>query len=170
MFNYVYNKNKNKMDIIGYEGKYKIYEDGRVWSYKYNKFMKPSPNKYGYCYIDLYKDKKRKTFRLHRLVALNFIPNPNNLPEVDHIDRNKQNNDLSNLRWVTPAENCENAGISKNNKIGEKNISPDHNGYEVKIIRNGIKKAKYFKTLEDARDYRESVLLYYEIHKTLEGI
>ena len=158
------------MDIIGYEGIYKIYEDGRVWSNYYNKFMKACPNNYGYYIIGLYKDKKRKMFQLHRLLGLNFIPNPNNLPEVDHIDRNNQNNDLSNLRWVTKEENMENKGVHITNKIGEKNISPHKNGYRVIIERNGIKKAKYFKTLEDARDYRESVLLYYEIHKTLEGI
>ena len=161
----------NKMDIIGYEGKYKIYEDGRIWSYKREIFMKPYPDKYGYYKLVLTKDKKEKTFRLHRLLALNFIPNPLNLPQVDHIDRNRQNNDLSNLRWVTQEVNMENTGMHKDNKLGEKHIRQTKDGgYRVTIIRKGIRKEKWVKTLEDGIDYRDSVLMYYEIHKTLEGI
>tara|TARA_R110002020_G_scaffold252018_1_gene465816 strand:- start:1268 stop:1768 length:501 start_codon:yes stop_codon:yes gene_type:complete len=160
----------NKMDIIGYEGKYKIYEDGRVWSYKREIFLKAFTNKIGYYQLDLRKDNKRKMFKLHRLLALHFIPNPNNLPQVDHIDRNRKNNDLSNLQWVTSQENNENKGMQKNNQLGEKHIFSYRNGYMVKIERKGIRKQKYFKKLEDAIDYRDSVLMYYEIHKTLEGI
>ena len=159
------------MDIIGYEGLYKIYEDGRVWSYKYNKFIKPFMNNTNYYRISLTKDKKRKLFLLHRLLALNFIPNPNNLPEVDHKDVNNQNNDLSNLQWITVKENRNKKGLYKNNTLGEKNISPHSTGgYNLKIERNGKNKNKYFKELEDAIDYRNSVLMYYEINKTLEGI
>ena len=157
-------------DIDGYEGIYKIYEDGRVWSYKFNRFRKPTPNEKGYYYLDLTKDKKHKKFKLHRLLALHFIPNPDNKPQVDHIDRNKQNNNLSNLRWVTPGENSENTGAHKDNLLGEKNICPHKYGNIVKIVRNGIRKYKLVKTLEEAIDYRESWLMYYEIHKTLEGI
>ena len=157
-------------DIDGFEGKYKIYEDGRIWSYKYNKFMKTTLYRNGYYRIGLKKDKKEKKFLLHRLLALHFIPNPNNLPQVDHIDRNNQNNDLSNLRWVTSEENQENTGMQINNQLGEKNICPYKNGYKVSIIRKRLRKQKCFKTLEDAIDYRESVLMYYEINKTFEGI
>tara|TARA_R110002020_G_scaffold100495_1_gene237537 strand:+ start:4582 stop:5067 length:486 start_codon:yes stop_codon:yes gene_type:complete len=157
-------------DIDGFEGIYKIYEDGRIWSYKKEIFKSATPNNHNYYTIGLNKDKKRKTFSIHRLLAIHFIPNPNNLSEVDHIDRNRQNNDLSNLRWATKAENQENTIVNKNNQLREKNISKDRNGYIFKIVRNGIKKLKYFKTLEDGIDYRDSVLMYYEIHKTLEGI
>ena len=158
------------MDIIGYEGKYKIYEDGRVWSYKREIFRKPSTHKDGYYKLVLTKDKKEKTFLLHRLLALHFIPNPLNLPEVDHIDRNRQNNDLSNLQWITHQGNCEKRGNRPDNTLGEKHICPHQNGYKVQIIRKGMKKFKRFKELEEAIDYRDSVLMYYEIHKTLEGI
>ena len=60
--------------------------------------------------------------------------------------------------------------MQKNNQLGEKHIFSYRNGYMVKIERKGIRKQKYFKKLEDAIDYRDSVLMYYEIHKTLEGI
>ena len=164
------NKMREK-DIDGYEGKYKIYEDGRVWSYKYNKFMKAFTNNTGYYRIGLSKDNKNKKFLLHRLLAINFIPNPNNLPDVDHFDRNNKNNDLSNLRWVTPGENSENTGMHIDNLLGEKNICPTNNGgHMVNITRNGILKRKWVKTLEDARDLREAWLMYYEINKTLDGI
>ena len=56
------------MDIIGYEGLYKIYEDGRVWSYKYNKFIKPFMNNTNYLRISLTKDKERYKFYIHRLL------------------------------------------------------------------------------------------------------
>ena len=164
------------MDIIGYEGLYKIYEDGRVWSYKYNKFIKPFMNNTNYLRISLTKDKERYKFYIHRLLAINFIPNPLNRPQVDHIDRNRQNNDLSNLRWVTQAENQANTGVRINNILREKNIYPakvlypNKGGYVVRIVRNGINKTKYFKELEDAIDYRNSVLMYYEINNTFDGL
>ena len=157
-------------DIDGYEGLYKIYEDGRIWGYKREIFMKASQNKKGYYQICLTKDKKRKLFLLHRLLALNFIPNPNNLPEVDHKDVNNQNNDLSNLQWITVKENRNKKGMQTNNTSGEKNIAPYKYGHKLQIKRKGMKKTKYFKTLEEAIDYRDSVIMYYEIHKTLDGI
>ena len=131
-------------DIDGFEGIYKIYEDGRIWSYKKEIFKSATPNNHNYYTIGLNKDKKRKTFSIHRLLAIHFIE--------------------------TKAENQENTIVNKNNQLREKNISKDRNGYIFKIVRNGIKKLKYFKTLEDGIDYRDSVLMYYEIHKTLEGI
>ena len=59
----------------------------------------------GYVMYDLFKDNKRKTVRLHRLVAEAFIPNPENKPEVNHIDHNTDNNYADNLEWVTKFEN-----------------------------------------------------------------
>ena len=61
----------------------------------------------GYLRVHLYKDGKRKHKKVHRLVANAFIPNPEGKPQVNHIDGNKQNNSITNLEWVTDAENKE---------------------------------------------------------------
>lgn len=87
-------------DIKNYEGLYAVTEDGRVWSYKSNKFMIPAQNN-GYLFVNLYKEHKLKKAYIHRLVAEAYLPNPDNLPEVNHKDENKANNALSNLEWCT---------------------------------------------------------------------
>ncbi len=93
-------------DIPGYEGLYAVTEDGKVWSYKFKKFLAPFDNGQGYLVVFLTKDKVRKHARVHRLVAMTYLPNPENKPEVDHIDPTKKyDNSVSNLRWVTSAEN-----------------------------------------------------------------
>tara|TARA_Y100000592_G_C5195819_1_gene188265 strand:+ start:52 stop:486 length:435 start_codon:yes stop_codon:yes gene_type:complete len=93
--------------IKGFDN-YEIDREGNVWSKKRNKFMKPYCSG-GYLRVDLHKKKGERTrFLLHRLLALQFIDNPDNLPCVDHIDRNKQNNSLENLRWVTVSQNVRN--------------------------------------------------------------
>lgn len=96
------------MDIEGYEGIYKIFEDGRIYSNHRNIFLKPSKTRDGYYRIGLSKKGKRKTYGVHHLLAQSYIPNPKNLPLVDHIDNNIFNNNLSNLRWITISGNCRN--------------------------------------------------------------
>lgn len=86
-------------DIIGYEGKYAITEDGKVWSYQSKRFLATSTHRNGYLKVSLWKDNKQKTFFIHRLVAEAFIPNPNNLPQVNHKDEDKTNNNIWNLEW-----------------------------------------------------------------------
>lgn len=96
--------------IVGYENEYLIYEDGRVFSIRNNKFLALAPNKnIKYLQVNLWKNNKGKMFYIHRLVAIHFIPNPNNLPEVNHIDGNRQNNSISNLEWVSSLGNKEHA-------------------------------------------------------------
>ena len=70
--------------------------------------LKPTKNIKGYLRVGLYRNKKATKMRVHRLVALAFIPNLENKPQIDHIDSNPSNNDLSNLRWATPSENTSN--------------------------------------------------------------
>lgn len=88
-------------DIKGYEGEYKVSNYGRVKSLKNHKekILKQWKNNKGYLNIALYKNKKSKMYRVHRLVALAFIPNPENLPEVNHKDEIKENNHVDNLEW-----------------------------------------------------------------------
>lgn len=93
-------------DIPGYQGIYAITEDGKVWSYKSNKFLAQTKNEAGYLKTTLYKSGFKKCIYIHKLVALTYIPKPESDKEltVDHIDRNKLNNHYTNLRWVTRSE------------------------------------------------------------------
>lgn len=96
-------------DVVGYEGLYQVSNMGRVKSFcqstKFHKqkefILKPSLINTGYEVVTLYSKEKRKKFQIHRLVATAFIPNPNNLPCVNHKDENKVNNCVSNLEWCT---------------------------------------------------------------------
>ena len=85
-------------DITGYEELYAITEDGKVWSYRKNIFLKPFLAR-GYFKVRLYKDESNKQFLIHRLVAEAFLPNPQNLPQINHKDENKLNNCVDNLEW-----------------------------------------------------------------------
>lgn len=90
-------------DIKGYEGLYKVSNTGKVFSCKSNKIL--STNGQGYLQVQLRKDNASKAKRIHRLVAEAFIPNPENKPQINHIDHNPQNNNVENLEWVTSYEN-----------------------------------------------------------------
>ena len=97
---------EDKKDIKDYEGLYAITRDGKVWSYRSNKFLKHSNNGKGYYQISLCKDGKGKNYLIHRLVAEAFIPNPLGLPQVNHKDENPQNNCASNLEWCDAKYNA----------------------------------------------------------------
>lgn len=98
-------------DVPGYEGLYQVSSLGRVKSLHYyggnqEKVLVAMPKgKQGYLIVHLCKDRKVLSFRVHRLVAVAFIPNPDNKPFVNHIDGNKHNNCIENLEWVTAVEN-----------------------------------------------------------------
>jgi hypothetical protein len=149
------------MEIQDYPN-YLIYNDGRVYSKNKNIFLKQRLNKQtNYYMVSLYKNKKPKYCYIHRLIALHYIPLIDGKNQVDHIDQNRTNNDISNLRWVDCSENQINTGVKKNNKLGHKNISlrRDRNTYRVHIIRNGkCVYQKNFKTLEEAIIGRDNYL------------
>ena len=103
-------------DIVGYENEYQINQFGEIRtlkdSPKLKKYdvLKPQISKRnGYVYQMLYKNGKEKLLRVHRLVAMAFLPNPNNLPQVNHKDGNKQNNSVDNLEWCKQSDNMKHA-------------------------------------------------------------
>ena len=161
-------------DIKGYEGLYQVSNLGRVKSLRKNIIMKEALKEERYLSITLHKNKTRKSFYIHRLVAQAFVSNPNNYPEVNHKDENKQNNQMDNLEWCTPKYNA-NYGtrnkrlseLQKGNKywLGKKHtrktkekISENHadfsrekhpNAKKVKCLNNNI----IFQCLENACEW-----------------
>lgn len=98
--------------IPGYAGRYEATKDGRIYSLKYQRFLTKTI-KNGYEYVCLCVNKKKRYYRVHRLIALTFIPNPDNLPEIDHINGNPRDNRICNLQWVTRKAN-QNNSITRN--------------------------------------------------------
>ena len=95
-------------DCKGYEGKYQVSNLGRVWSIGSQKYLKGSYDRDGYIQVYLTaKNGKVKMEKVYRLVALVFLDNPNNYPQVNHKDKNKQNNCVDNLEW------CDGSSIRK---------------------------------------------------------
>ena len=104
--------NEQWKDVSGYEGLYQVSnlgnvkalerevlgKDGKIYHYK-ERILKSFYNDTGYLHVALHKNGKRKTCKVHRLVAQAFIPNPNNLPIINHRDENKSNNLYTNLEW-----------------------------------------------------------------------
>lgn len=108
--------------ISGYEGLYEVSNLGNVRSlFRYKKVLKPWDIGTGYLMVSLSKDKSRRTFFVHRLVASAFIENPENKPQVNHLDENRANNNVSNLEWCTCKEN-HNYG-SHNEKLSTAHIN-----------------------------------------------
>jgi hypothetical protein len=94
--------------VVGYEGLYEVSIYGEIKSIKTGKLLKPRLST-GYAMVALWNNGLRKDLKIHRLVAIAYIKNPMNKPQVNHIDGNKLNNELSNLEWVTNSENLKHA-------------------------------------------------------------
>lgn len=92
------------MEYKEYNG-YHVYADGRVYSTKRGIFLKPDIQRHGYHQVRLSYDGASKAYKVHRLVGLLFIPNPDRLPQINHKDGNKSNNNVSNLEWCTALHN-----------------------------------------------------------------
>lgn len=104
------------LPIKNYEDLYSISDCGKVYSHISNKFLKHGVNKYGYHFVFLCKDKVKTQYKVYRLVAQAFLDNPDSLPEINHIDENKDNNHVSNLQWITRQGNQEHS-LAKHYKL-----------------------------------------------------
>lgn len=121
-------------NVKGYEGLYEVSDKGEVRNYITRKLIVGDINNFGYYRVKLYKDKKQKTFFRHRLVAQAFIQNPDNLPEVNHIDGDKSHNYKENLEWSSRTHNEREA-----HRLKIKQYKP----FEVKFQNGEIKKYEF---------------------------
>ena len=158
--------------IKGYENLYSITKGGEIYSHRFGKYLVGDVNNGGYRRVILCKDKKRKRFFIHRLVAEHFIPNPDNKRTVNHKDGNKLNNCVENLEWATDSEqhlHSWNMGLEKvtKNFIQEVNrkIPKEEIDNLVELYKKGelkvVEQAKRFKVTKGA--------IYMTIYKRLKN-
>lgn len=108
--------------LKGYEQQYMINREGDIVRIETGRIKKSTINNSGYKTIHLCREGLIRSYLVHRLVALQFIPNPNNYPQVNHLDNNKTNNCVDNLQWCTPEMNMQQEarqGKIYNNKNGK---------------------------------------------------
>ena len=146
-------KNEIWKDILGYEGLYQVSDKGRVKSIVYGKekIRKLVRNKNGYLRVGLRKNGKMKQCLVHRLVGQSFIPNPHNLPQVNHKDENKTNNCVENLEWCDRKYNL-NYG-TRNQRIAEKHT----NGKDSKPVLQYKKTGEFVKEWKSIRDVQRNL-------------
>lgn len=137
---------------------YEVSSFGNVRNIKFGKLLKFGVQSGEYFNVDLSKENKSKTFTIHRLVATAFIENPNNYTTVDHIDRNRQNNNVNNLRWANMVLQSNNRKDYRLSKSGFKNIYIDRGYYKVIKMFNNVKYQDNFTTIEDAKAYLDDIL------------
>jgi len=133
---------------------YWISEDGTIMNPK-GKLVSMCIDSKGYHRVNL----PGGNCKVHRLLAQTYIPNPDNLPCVDHINRNRSDNRLANLRWVSYTENAQNRSTPYTNALGHQHICMEKGVYLVKIVRDGktVYQASH-KTLELAIEARDLYL------------
>lgn len=148
-------------DVVGYEGIYQVSNLGSVRSLLFNKtkILKQGCATNGYLFVNLWKNKKARPHRIHRLVAEAFLPNPNNLPCVNHKDETRDNNILENLEWCSYSYNLS-YGSRAEKCIATRNARKGHSAEKIvlqcdmqgnvikewkslmELSRNGIRRAR----------------------------
>lgn len=133
------------VDLDGFEYKYKVTNDGRIWSEYLQDFLKPYFSKGGYLRVKINFGDRNKKYMVHRLVAMAFIPNkdPETLTQVDHINNDRTDNRVENLRWVTPKQNTAHAFEMGTREWYTYTFTNYITGEIIKFS-NGNKACKYF--------------------------
>jgi len=161
--------------IPNYEGLYEISNTGKIKrlariaiyengsQHQYNEcIMTPSINKDGYYQIHLTKNKEQKTFTVHKLVALTFIPNPNNFLCINHKDENKLNNHIDNLEWCTREYNSSYGSKAKR--------AAENNPRKKQIVMCDLITQKEIKTFDSVREAaRQTGISHSGISKVING-
>lgn len=139
-----------------YDEDYEVSSEGQVRHKIRKKILKMPPNHDGYGCVCIHRKKER----VHRLIALTFIPNPDNLPEVDHINRNPSDNRVENLRWANRSMNCLNTKVRKDSKTGIRAVYKEPNGrFRASYRINGKRfHTTCFDTAEEAIAARNAAL------------
>ena len=143
--------------VPGYEGLYEVSNMGNVRNVRRNKLLRLQKTNNGYIQVSLFKNGIKTGLKVHRLVAQAFIPNPDGLPQVNHLDEDKTNNRVENLEWCTAKYN-NNYG-SRKDKVRDTSIK---NGYWT-----GLSKEEYMKEYREKNreKIREQNIGYYEKNK-----
>ena len=149
--------------IRDYEGLYEVSNLGRIKRLENDKnrkekILKPYKNKLGYLCINLYRDNKVKQMYVHRLVAIAFIPNPENKPCIDHINTIRNDNRIENLRWVTYKENM-------NNELTKEKLSGENSNNYGKPRSEEIKK-KISESQKGGKNPKARGVFCYELNKS----
>lgn len=159
-------------EIPSLEGYYAS-NSGRIKSTRQRRFQNigehilvQNTNHKGYKRVRVMQDGKAKTMHVHRLVAEAFIPNPENKPQVNHIDFNRKNNSVNNLEWVTGRENCSHSSMNYSKAKKGKTITKKKKLHHIEVMNNGFRvcicrRRKWFKYLEEAISYRDEELKKY---------
>jgi hypothetical protein len=148
-------KKEQWVDLVGFEGMYQASADGEIRSLNYRNTGKKSVLKQtvnrGYSVVNLTVNGKQKVYRVHRLIAETFLDNPESKKEVDHIDGNRLNNCVANLRWVTSKENSNNPNTAC--KLGKQMIGVTGSKHQcskpVVCIETGIEYASAADAFKD---------------------
>lgn len=156
-------------DVYGFEERYMISSFGNLYSKLRKRVLKPALDKDGYRHITLYNKDFHKFFRMNRMVAINFISNPNNLPQVNHKDHTKNNDRVDNLEWCEDYENqkkrSEFRGGLTSKHVGVR-FHSEPNNWQARI---SIKRTTYtlglFKTeIEASEAYQTAYNNYYKFN------
>jgi len=144
--------------IDGYDN-YSVSNLGNVRNDMTNRILKAIIDVHGYYTVNLYNNCHRKKHKIHRLVALAFIPNVENKECVDHKDNDKVNNKLENLRWATHQENVQNQSMSKRNTSKVKGVHFDKQNQKWRAVikfDGKVTHLGYFRTIEEATQVRRA--------------